>query len=47
MSERASVQVAPPPRSRGDRVFSAAAHGSGLFILVLLAGVAIFLVVEA
>ncbi len=48
MSESASVPVAPPsPQSRGDRIFSAAARGSGLLILALLAGVAIFLLVKA
>jgi phosphate transport system permease protein len=48
MSEKASVSGVPaPPRSRGDRIFSAAARGSGVFILALLAGVATFLVVKA
>jgi phosphate transport system permease protein len=32
---------------RGDRIFEAASRGSGLFILALLAGVALFLVVKA
>ena len=32
---------------RGDRVFAGAARGAGLLILVLLAGVALFLVVES
>jgi phosphate transport system permease protein len=48
MSEHAPVPAAPPsPHPRGDRIFAAAARGSGLFILALLAGVGTFLVVKA
>ncbi|MCB0995035.1 MAG: phosphate ABC transporter permease subunit PstC [Acidimicrobiales bacterium] len=36
-----------PPRSLGDRLFSGAAVGSGIFILIVLAGVALFLISEA
>jgi len=35
------------PRRRGDRVFAGSARGAGIAILVILAGVAAFLVVEA
>lgn len=48
-----SPEPAPPkatgqkaPRQRGDRVFSALATSAGVFILVVLAAVAIFLVTE-
>ena len=36
-----------PPGRLGDKLFSGAATGSGVLILTLLAGVAVFLVVEA
>ncbi|MFD6100758.1 phosphate ABC transporter permease subunit PstC [Nocardiopsis flavescens] len=42
--------VAPPPRGRrriGDVVFAGLAQGSGILILVILAGVAAFLIVQA
>lgn len=38
---------AAPPQRLGDRLFSGAATGAGVFILVILAGVAMFLVTEA
>ena len=39
--------AARPPRRLGDRVFSGMSTGSGILILVLLAGVALFLLAEA
>jgi phosphate transport system permease protein len=46
-----SASLSPPrrsaPRPTGDRVFSAIAVGAGVAILTVLAGVAIFLIVEA
>jgi phosphate transport system permease protein len=35
------------PQRPGDRIFSGAATGAGVFILVILAGVALFLITEA
>ena len=35
-----------PVRSAGDRVFAGTARGAGILILVVLAGVAVFLIVE-
>jgi phosphate transport system permease protein len=37
----------PRPSRRADRIFSLAASGSGVLILTILAGVAVFLVLEA
>jgi phosphate transport system permease protein len=37
----------PRPSRRGDRIFFLAASGSGVLILTILAGVAVFLVVQA
>jgi phosphate transport system permease protein len=44
-----SAPPAPPrPKRRpGDRLFAGAARGSGIFILLVLAGVAVFLISEA
>jgi phosphate transport system permease protein len=43
-----SQQVPPPPvRRLGDRVFAGSARGAGILILVVLAGVAAFLVVDS
>jgi len=36
-----------PPRRRGDVVFRGLSHGAGWFILIVLAAVALFLIVEA
>ncbi|MBA3523917.1 MAG: phosphate ABC transporter permease subunit PstC [Geodermatophilaceae bacterium] len=36
-----------PPNGRGDAIFAGLARGAGLVILVVLAGVAIFLVIES
>ena len=42
------AERAQPPKERlGDRIFSGSARGAGLLILAVLAGVAIFLVVES
>lgn len=45
-TQKARGRAAPPQRL-GDRVFSGAAKGAGILILVILAGVAAFLVTEA
>ncbi len=42
-----SDQQASAPRRRGDRVFAGTAKTSGVLILVILAGVALFLLAEA
>lgn len=42
-----STQQDPPVRQAGDRIFAAAARGAGILILLLLAGVAAFLVGQA
>ncbi|MBO9532230.1 MAG: phosphate ABC transporter permease subunit PstC [Solirubrobacteraceae bacterium] len=42
-----STEASTPPSQRGDRVFGALAKGAGITILVVLAGVALFLLVEA
>lgn len=54
MIQTSNTTTAGPPDSpktrshgAGDRVFAGLAIGSGIFILVLLAGVAIFLLIEA
>ena len=50
MSTSSQTPVVPrrrTPRRRGDRWFSNAATGAGVVILALLAGVAIFLIIEA
>ncbi|MCF6509878.1 phosphate ABC transporter permease subunit PstC [Blastococcus sp. MG754426] len=36
-----------PPRRPGDRIFAGSAKGAGILILVILAGVAVFLMAEA
>jgi phosphate transport system permease protein len=41
------ASVRPRPSRRGDRIFALAASGSGVFILALLVGVAVFLVDQA
>jgi phosphate transport system permease protein len=38
---------AKPVTQLGDRIFAGAAQGAGIFILVVLAGVAVFLIVQA
>jgi phosphate transport system permease protein len=49
----ASTDLAPPPTSTkpvtqlGDRIFAGSAKGAGILILVVLAGVAVFLIVQA
>ena len=43
----ASKAPAKPVRQRADVVFSTAARSSGIFILLVLVGVAVFLVIEA
>jgi phosphate transport system permease protein len=43
----ASVKAAKPVVQRGDRIFSGAATTAGVLILVVLAGVAVFLLAEA
>lgn len=52
MSSTTPEQATPPPpvravRRPGDRIFSGAAVAAGVTILALLAGVAIFLIIEA
>jgi phosphate transport system permease protein len=48
MAARATPLQGPrAPRRPGDRAFAASATGAGIFILLLLAGVATFLVVQA
>ena len=50
-----TTSTAPPPsattdqpvRQRGDRIFSGLSRGAGVLILIVLAGVAAFLVVQA
>jgi phosphate transport system permease protein len=45
-----TTSQAPPQRTvrrRGDRVFSGSATGAGIFILVVLAGVAVFLIAQS
>ncbi|MFC4948513.1 phosphate ABC transporter permease subunit PstC [Pseudonocardia sp. GCM10023141] len=45
-----STPTTRPPKAvqqRGDRLFAGAARGAGIFILVVLAGVAAFLVIQA
>ena len=37
----------PAVRRRGDRIFAGSARGAGILILIILAGVALFLLVEA
>jgi phosphate transport system permease protein len=39
--------TAPPVRRLGDRVFAGSARGAGILLLVILAGVAVFLLVQA
>ncbi len=46
MSSTLSPSKAPGFRRRGDRVFSGLSIGAGIFILLVLAGVALFLTVE-
>jgi phosphate transport system permease protein len=50
-TSRTAAGPGEPPKSGahgvGDRIFSGLATGSGIFILALLAGVAVFLVIEA
>jgi phosphate transport system permease protein len=41
------LEAAPPVRRVGDRLFAGSARGAGVLILVLLAGVAAFLVLQA
>jgi phosphate transport system permease protein len=41
------VERKPPVRRLGDRVFAGSARGAGIFMLVVLAGVAAFLVIKA
>jgi phosphate transport system permease protein len=41
------LQETRPVRRRGDRVFSGSARAAGILILIVLAGVAAFLVIEA
>ncbi|TQM39190.1 phosphate ABC transporter membrane protein 1 (PhoT family) [Pseudonocardia cypriaca] len=43
----ASIQATKPVVQRGDRIFSGAATTAGVLILVVLAGVAVFLLAEA
>ncbi|MFI6575480.1 phosphate ABC transporter permease subunit PstC [Nocardiopsis sp. NPDC050513] len=50
MTTTDAPQAAPPPTGKrriGDAVFAGLARGSGLLILVILAGVAAFLVIQA
>ena len=50
MTTTDSPKAAPPPQGRrriGDAAFAGLARGSGLLILVILAGVAAFLVIQA
>jgi phosphate transport system permease protein len=48
MTSPATTPSAPEPvRRPGDRIFAALAKGAGITILVVLAGVAIFLMIEA
>src|SRR3954465_6740101 len=42
-----AVNVGKPPRRLGDSVFSGAALGAGLLILVTLAAVAVFLIIQS
>ncbi len=48
-STSASLKPSPPPpvRRPGDRIFAGTARGAGILILVILAGVAAFLVAES
>ncbi len=46
-SDDEAATVGAPPSGIGDRIFSGMATGAGVSILALLAGVAIFLLVEA
>lgn len=47
IATEAEVPAGKPHRRVGDRIFSGLASGAGLTILIVLAGVAIFLMVEA
>ena len=42
----AGARAAKPPRRRGDRIFAGLSRGAGLFILLALAGVFVFLLIE-
>jgi phosphate transport system permease protein len=44
---RPAAKPAKPVQQRGDRVFAGSAKGAGIFILVVLAGVAAFLIAQA
>ncbi|NYD40434.1 phosphate ABC transporter permease subunit PstC [Nocardioides panaciterrulae] len=41
-----TTRAAKPPRSRGDRLFAGVSRAAGLFILLALAGVFVFLAIE-